>query len=133
MEEKEVDLSGRIVGAVDLPKLDVSPYIGRKTVIASCKYIEGEYNGKPTIYAKLESQTLDILKKTDGTGLDLKASLILGMMYLEGGKVGWGKNSKTAAYLQKMKVNSPDELIGKSVTVQTTYNKNKGQDFLTFV
>jgi hypothetical protein len=132
MEENQVDLSGRIVGEVEMPKLDIMPYVGKKTTIANVKYIEGEYNGRPTIYAKLESESLDILKMADGSGKELRATKLLSLMQLEGGKVGWTKNGNTAAYLKKMGVKLPDELKGKPITVVNVYNKTKAQDYLSW-
>lgn len=132
MEEKNIDIQTRLIGMVEAPKLDLTPYIGKKSKIASVKAIEGEYNGKKTAYLKVESESLDILKLKDGSGLDLKASKLLSLIFVENGNVAWTDKSNTAAYLKKMNVKTPLELVGKAIVIQTVFNKNKEQDFLSF-
>jgi len=124
------DFGDAVVGGVDLPKLDLDPYIGKDAKIELIEEFEGAHGP----YVKVSSNIIDEIKKTNGEMIHLRASRVLGLVRVEkDGKqvIGWGKESKTAAFLKAKGVEHYRDLKGKSVKVQTQTNK-EGQTFLTF-
>jgi hypothetical protein len=121
----------QVIGGVDLPKLDLDPYIGRDAKIELCEEFEGAFGP----YIKLSTGVVESIKKTGGDGnIELRASKVLGLVRVEkDGKtvIGWGNESKTAAFLKAKGVTHYRELVGKSVKLQTQTNKEM-QTFLTF-
>ncbi|MBV6340344.1 hypothetical protein [Candidatus Magnetobacterium casense] len=121
----------QVVGGVDLPKIDLDPFIGRDAKIELCEEFEGAYGP----YVRLSTAVVEKIKKTGGDGMiELRASKVLGLVRVEkDGKqvIGWGNESKTAAFLKAKGVSHYRELVGKSVKIQTQTNK-EGQTFLTF-
>ena len=126
MAEKEntkVDILGKVVGQRELPKLDVSKYIGRKAKIVSTE----EHEGKHGYYVKVVTEVLDKFNDTEVT-----ASRIAGLIEFEDGAIGWGDDSKMSRMLKEFGVNHYTELVGKEVTIITTQPNAEGQRFLTF-
>lgn len=127
-EERQVNLEDRMVGEVELPKLDVNPYVGKKVKVERVVILEGNFG----YYYKLESEIVDVIKNADGSGFELRASKLLSLITLPDNTVGWGDKSKTAAFLKQYKVKKPEDLKGKIVTLIPNYNKEKDTTFLTF-
>lgn len=119
-----------VVGGVDLPKLDLDPYIGKDAKIELVEEFEGAYGP----YVKISTSVIDTIEKANKEKIQLRASKVLGLVRVEkDGKqvIGWGNESKTAAFLKAKGVSHYRELVGKHVKVQTQTNK-EGQTFLTF-
>jgi hypothetical protein len=127
-KNKQVNLEGLMVGEVELPKLDVNPYLSKKVKVASVEVQQGNYG----YYYVLKTDIIDVIKNADGSGFELRASKLLGLTTLPDGKVGWGSKSKTAAFLKQYKVKTPEEMKGKTVTLIPMYNVDKDTTFLTF-
>lgn len=122
---KEVILGDRMKGQIDLPKIDVSKFIGTKTKIESVKTMEGQFG----FYVLVESE---ILEKIEGgkEEIILRASKILNLSEDKDGNIGWGLDTKTDKFLKKYGVKHYDELKGKEIIVQTR-TTDKGE-FLSF-
>ena len=127
---KQVDLSGKVVGEIQLPTLDVSQYIGKKVNIDSVK----EYEGSFGFYIRVETTPVDVRKDMpddQGNPLILKASRVFGLQTDAKQQLGWGKDTKLGLFLAKMGVKHYNELTGKKVTVQLQTAKD-GKEYLTF-
>jgi hypothetical protein len=127
---KQVDLTGKVVGEIKLPTLDVSQYIGKKVRIDGVK----EYEGSFGYYIRIESSPVDVRKdmpNESGEALILKASRVFGLQTDAKKQLGWGKDTKLGLFLAKMGVKHYNELIGKTVTVQLQAAKD-GKEYLTF-
>lgn len=125
---KQVNLEGRLVGEVKLPKLDVMPYVGKQVKVENVAIYEGNFG----FYYKLDTAIVDVIKNPDGSGFELRASKLLSLITLPDGNVGWGDKSKTSAFLKQYKVKKPEDMKGKTVTLIPLYNKDKDTTFLTF-
>ena len=110
-------------GQIELPRLDVSQYVGRKSKIESVQKSEGMYG--PLV--KIFTETIDTLNN----GQELKASKLFGLQTDTEGKVGWGPDTKLGMFLKKKGVSDLTQLKGIEVTVQTITGKD-GNDYLTF-
>jgi len=124
---KEVTFGDKLAGEIELPQIDVTKYIGKKSVIIEVKEFQGEFGP----YISIQSDVIDTIERGSGDNIELKASKMFGLMEIDG-KIGWGKDSKLAVYLKKMGVASYKDLIGKQVIIQTVQNKKDGKDYLTF-
>jgi len=118
-EDKIVDLK---VGKIDLPKIDVSKYIGRKVKIVSANIHEGTYG----LYVKALTQTVESIGKTE-----IKGSKILGLQTDENGVHGYGEGTKLDLFLKKYKCKDVKDLVGKEVILQSQ-TSDSGTEFLTF-
>ena len=123
-----VNFGKKVVGEVELPKLNLDPYIGRDATIEKVE----EYEGKHGPYVKVSSSIIDTVEMGKEK-IDLRASKILGLVETEvDGKmvIGWGSESKTAAFLKSKDVKHYRDLVGKDVKVQTQLTNDT--TFLTF-
>lgn len=128
----EIDMPTSIdeLAPVDMPSFDPTPFIGKKAKIED---VTVEESKNPAItHPHLKIVTGVVTKLGDK---DVRATKLLGLYAQAGpdGKpvVGWGKKSKTAAYLESFGVKTPKELIGKEVILQTQMAKD-GRKYLTF-
>jgi len=125
-KDKEVQL-GRI-GEIDLPKIDVTEYIGKKTKIDIVTVHESTaYEG---YYAKVQTKVVAEVGSKDKK-IELKGSRIFGLQSDKDGKIGYGKETKLGIFLAKMKCKELKDLIGKEVILQVQTSK-EGTDFLSF-
>ena len=116
------------VGTIDLPKLDIEQYIGKKVKIDRADvYKSNKFGGH---YVKIETKIVDTLGKGDKK-IELRGSRIFGLQEDENGVVGFGKDTKLGVFMAKMKAKQLIELIGKEVILQSQTNEN-GTDFITF-
>jgi len=123
-EHKRVQLEN--TAQIELPKLDVNQYVGKKARIERVE----EYEGKYGYFIKAETTILDTVQM-GGEPVQLRASRVFGLHTDAEGNVGWGKDTKLGVYLAKMRVPHYQDLVGKEVIVQTLTSK-EGQEFLTF-
>lgn len=131
MENKEnkadtkVDIE--VAGKIELPKIDVSKYIGEKTKIVSAETHQGAYG----YYVKVEGEVLDTIGDGDNA-VELRASAIIGLQTDAEGKIGWGADTKMDKFLKVMGVEHFKDLVGKEAVIQTRQSKNSETEFLTF-
>lgn len=118
-EDKQVDIK---VGKIDLPKIDVSKFIGKKSKIVSANIHEGTFG----LYVKVLTGVLETVGQTE-----IKASKILGLQQDENGTYGYGEGTKLDLFLKKYKCKEVKDLVGKDVILQTTTSKDN-VDYLTF-
>jgi len=123
---KEVELKPQ---KIDLPKIDVSKYVGQKVKIESVNYFENIIKQKKTYYALVSTSVLEVLDGADP--IEIRATKTLGLHIDSEGSIGWGEDTKTGQFLKFMNVENIAELVGKEVTLKTTDPKN-GKQFLTF-
>lgn len=121
---QEVDIE---TGEIELPKLDLTPYIGKKVKIADVKTLDGKYG----YVVKILSDKLDDLTLATGEKKPLCASRLFGLHKDADGNIGWGDRTKLGIFMAKMKCKTLKQLIGKEIIVQSQANKD-GQEFLAF-
>jgi len=118
-----VDLAGKRAGEVELPQLDLTPYIGRKVKIEKveeCQSDTGYY---------IQVSTEPLAKFGDK---EIRATKNFGLVETEDGRVGWASKGKLATFLRRMKCSDYMQLVGKEVIVQAQYNEKAGREYLTF-
>lgn len=124
---EEVQLGNRVKGEIELPKLDLSQYIGKESVIVSVK----EYKGIHGYYFEASTSEIDVLKLKDGQEKPLIVSMRYGIHEVDG-VLGYGTGTKTLAMLESFGVKHHNELVGKKVLIQKTPNAKTGKEYLTF-
>jgi hypothetical protein len=140
MTSKSIDLGKKVVGQIQLPKLDVSQYIGTKVKIESIEEFENSFPNKKT--GKMEPSysvkfttspvaTLPDILDDDNKPLVLRASKFVGLQMDKDGRIGWGADTKMGIMLAKYGVDHYNKLKGKEVIAQIRVSK-EGQEFLTF-
>lgn len=118
-EEEMKDLE---TGPIELPRLDVSKYIGRKTKVAKAGIYKGQYG----YFIRFETEPLDKIRD-----LEITSTTVLGLQQDANGKIGWGAGTKMDLFLKKYGVEHWKAIIGKEVIVQTRLG-NDGKEYLTF-
>ena len=129
-QENLVDLGEKVVGQIELPSIDISPYVGKKVKVATVQEFEGNYG----YYIKAETEaiaTLDV-KDKDGNPIVLKASRIFGLQQDAEGNIGWGAKTKLGVFLKKKNLKHYKELVGKEVVTTSVTNENDEKDYLSF-
>lgn len=127
MEKKASDVQVSIpVGKIDLPKIDVSKYIGQKAKIDSALTYEGKFG----MYVKVLTKVIDTIGKGDNK-IELRGSKILGLQQDSDGIYGYGEGTKLDLFLKKYKCKELKDLVGKEVVLQSQ-TSDTGTDFLTF-
>ena len=125
---EKVDQEKKGIGVIELPSLDITKNIGKKSFIESTETYKGQYG----YFLKVETDVIDTIDTKDGKQ-DIKASRIFGLFEDKNGNIGWGENTTLGIYLKKMNVNHFNELIGKEVIIQSITNKTDGKDYLSFI
>jgi len=126
-QESLVELGDKVKGQIELPKVDVKPYIGKSVKIEKVEEHKGEYG----YYIMIISEVVDTLPGKD-TPITIRANRMFGLQENEKGEIGWGAETQLAVYLKKMGVLHYRDLVGKEVICQTTTSKKDGKDYLTF-
>jgi len=121
---RQIDLNGEDVGEIELPKLDVSGYVGKKAKIEQITTFIGKYG----YCVKVETESLATIKNKDGDTVPLRAGKIFGLQENDG-QIGWGKDTKLGKFLKSKNVNHYEKLKGKEVMVQM----QEDSTFLTIV
>lgn len=122
-KDKKVNLP---IGEIELPKIDVSKYIGKKATIESADVYEGKFG----MYVKVQTKVVDTLGKGE-KAVELRGSKIFGLQQDADGIYGYGKETKLGLFLAKMKCTEVRDLVGKTVVLQSQ-TSDTGTDFLTF-
>ena len=123
-QEKLVTLEG--TGEIELPKLDLQQYIGKKTLISEVTEHEGAYG----YFVKVATAVIDVIGEGEKK-IELQASRIFGLQEDVAGNIGWGKETKLGLFLSKMGVSHYNDLVGKEVIIQLQQGKD-GKEYLTF-
>jgi len=129
-QENLVDLGNKVIGQIELPQVDISPYVGKKVKIAKVQ----EYEGNFGYYIRAETEdiaTLDV-KNKDGQPIVIKASRMFSLQTDAQGQIGWGEKTKLGVFLKKKNVKHYRDLIGVEVVVISVTNKNDEKDYLSF-
>jgi len=118
-----VDIS---TGEIELPRVDVTPYIGEKTKIVSADTLKGEYG----YLVRFQTAVVETVRggKKD---IELRGSRIFGLQEDVDGHVGWGADTKLGKFLKANKAQALKDMIGKEVILQSQTSKT-GTKFLTF-
>lgn len=109
---------------IELPKIDLNKYIGKKEIVESVNVFKGNFG----YYVKMETSVIDVLQKGKEP-LEIRASRIFGLYEDKDGKIGWGKDTKLGLFLTAKRLKHFDDMKGREVTVQLT---DDGK-FLTFI
>lgn len=117
-------------GEIELPQVDLAPYVGKKAAIEDVEELKGNYGYFIRVVTGTVA-TLDI-KDKDGKPIELKGSRIFGLQESDEGQIGWGEKTKLGQFLKKMGVDHYNDLVGEEVVIQTITNKADGKDYLTF-
>jgi len=128
-QENLVNLGDKVVGQIELPSIDISPYVGKKVKIAAVTEHEGNFG----YYIKVESETVATLNQKDkeGNPVVLKATRIFGLQTDVAGNIGWGEKTKLGNFLKKKKVAHYRDLVGVEVITTSVSNENDGKDYLS--
>lgn len=126
-QDKKTDKQVNIpVVKIDLPKIDVTEYVGKKTKIESADTYQGQFG----MYLKIQTKVVATIGKGD-KAVELRGSKILGLQQDADGIYGYGEGTKLDLFLKKYKAKEPKDLIGKEVVLQTRTSES-GTEFLTF-
>lgn len=125
-DDTEVELKG--TKEIELPQLDLSPYIGKKTKIETVTENKGEFG----FYIKIQTEVIATLSDMRKEPLELRASRIFSLQEDKDGNIGWGKDTNLGLFLKKYNVDHYKDLVGIDVIVQTITNKKQQRDFLSF-
>ena len=112
-------------GVIELPKIDITKYIGKTVNIIAVEEHKGTYG----YYIKVIGDSLEQIETKDKL-IELRPTKIFSLQTDNSGSIGWGSETKLAAFLKKMKVKHYKELIGKKAIVQSQLNNDT--EFLTF-
>lgn len=129
-QENLVDLGDKVVGQIELPSIDISPYVGKMVKVAAVKEYEGNYG----YYIRITTETVATLdqKDKDGNPIVLKASRMFGLQTDAEGQIGWGEKTLLGTFLKKKKVAHYKDLVGVEVVTTSVTNKDDGKDYLSF-
>ena len=128
-EEVQPTQNPKILGAVELKKIELKPFDGQKSKIAEIIYEDHATFG---MYAKVKTMILEGSPEKS----PVYATKILGLVEVKNEETqeiegyGWGKESNTAMFLKKQDFENLIELIGTEVIVRYEIKKNK--EILTF-
>jgi hypothetical protein len=123
---KEIEFERDSLPEVEMPKIDVTEFIGTKVKVVSAKIIATQFGRA----IKFETEPVFDAGTEDKPNL-IKATKLLGLHQNDEGVWGIGKDSKTSEFFNKWKIKMHKDMIGKTVTLQATEPKN-GTQFLTF-
>ena len=111
---------------IELPTIDITPYIGQKAKIETIIEKKGQFG----FYVHIQTEVVDTIEGGKEPLL-LRGSRIFGLQEDAKGVIGWGKDTKLGVFLLSMKVSHYNELEGKEVILQSRTSKD-GLKFLTF-
>lgn len=127
MVEKKLNIKAK---QIELPKINVEQYFGKKVKIANVEYFESEKYGTP--YAKVSTEELAVIDIPNKEPIVIKATKNLGLAKDENDNIGWGEGTKTDLFLKHHKVGDIESLVGKTVIVKGQEPDKNGNIFLTF-
>jgi len=122
-KKKQKQLNLADLALISKPAFDIDKYVGTKVKIAMVSLKDSRYG---TEEGRVEKYIVVETAKIGKTNITAKKFFNLSKD--NNGKVGWSEKSKLAMLLSKMNVDSPQNLVGKEVTII----KNGESNFLTF-
>lgn len=125
-KEKVEEFDMDIIPQIDLPKIDVTEYIGKKVKVVEAKVIGTQYGRA----VKFETEIVADVGTKEKPAL-IVGTKLLGLQQDKDGVWGMGKDTKAQEFFTKYKITSHKDMIGKVVILQATEPKN-GTQFLTF-
>lgn len=126
MQEENTEVQLENTGEIELPRIDVSKYIGRTAKIEKVTEHKGQFGN----YIKIATEVIDTIEGGKEP-IQLRATRLFSLYADKNGRIGWGKDTKLGVYLKKMNAKHYKNLVGLEVKVQSQTNDN-GVDFLTF-
>lgn len=111
---------------IELPKMDLVQYVGKKEKINKISTLKGQYGP----YVRIESTVLDVMT-IKGEPHEIRASRNFGIYQDENGNYGWGKDTELGQFLKLKKAKTIEDLKGKEIVIQIQ-NKDDKQ-FLSFI
>lgn len=134
-EEVDIEVTEKLE-QVESQAYDNEQHLGKRVKIEKVRtmvtdrFKDDAGNPKKSYYVKVESEILDIIDNEQKT--EVRASRIFGLTKDVEGKLGWSEKSKLFLFLKQLKVDHPDELVGKEVIVQLTDADRDGFRYCTF-
>lgn len=130
-EDNRVNLGDRVAGEIDLPSIDVTPYVGKKVKIG--EVTEHESKKYENFYIRVQTEPVAELeaKDKDGKPIVVRGSRLFGLQQDGDGNIGWGAETKLGLFLKAMKVGHYRDLVGREVILNLQVTK-EGQKFLSF-
>lgn len=127
-QKKDTRVEVEFDGPIESKPFDITPFIGKKALIASA---ETHYNERyDSYYLLLKSEPVAYVN--DDPEKPVTASKIYSLMSQDG-KFGWRKDGDLDVFLRSHGVASPSGLVGKEVVmVPSKPRKEDGVRFLTF-
>lgn len=122
----QVELGDRVKGQIELPKLDLSQYIGTRVKIVSVTEHEGAFG----YYVKFTTESVGTINTKEGEK-ELFASRIIGLQEDANGNLGWGAETKMGTFLKQKGLQHYRDAVGMEVVIQLDSNK-EGTQFLSF-
>lgn len=123
----KVDLGGQ-TEAVEIPKMDLKPYIGNESKIN----VVEEHKGTFGYYIKVISETLGTFNDKPVTASRIFSLVEVPIKDSDKKKIGWGTESKLAAFLKEHGVSHYKDLVGKDIVIVTTPVDSEGNKYLSF-
>ena len=127
-----VELGNKVVGEIELPSIDISPYVGKKVKVEQVTEHEGNFGYYIKVVSEVVATLNDVKDPVTGQPVQLRASRIFGLQTDADGNIGWGAKTKLGVFLKKMKVSHYKELVGKEVVATSVTNSDDGKDYLSF-
>ena len=129
-QENLVELGNKVVGEIELPTIDISPYVGKKVLVADVK----EYEGNFGYYIRISTAVVDTLvgKGKDKKDIAIKGTRMFSLQTDATGQIGWGAKTKLGVFLAKKGVKHYNELVGKEVQLTSVTNSDDQKDYLSF-
>lgn len=120
--EEKVTLENTQV--IDLPPIDITPYIGKRVKIA----VFEEYKNQYGYGVRLITETVGTVGK-----IELKARRSFFLKIDAKNIIGWVRGDPLDLFLIKLGVSHYRDAVGREVICQTEANKKTGKVYLAFV
>jgi len=119
-EENKTNLPD--LDVVEVPKFDVTPYVGKSSTVEEIKLEAGKYGQ----YLRLTSAKLG----EDEEGKAIHANMLFSLKTVNGKSV-INQNGELAKFMKNKKVTNYKDLIGKQINILSEADDN-GNDWLVF-
>ena len=127
-----VELGEKVVGEIELPSIDISPYVGKKVKIASVTEHEGNFGFYIKITSEIVATLNDVKDNATGKPVELKATRIFGLQQDANQNIGWGAKTKLGVFLKKKNIKHYKDLVGVEVVTTSVTNNDDEKDYLSF-
>lgn len=127
-----VELGNKVVGEIELPSIDISPYVGKKVKIAAVTEHEGNFGYYIKVTSEVVATLDDVKDPTTGKPVELRASRIFGLQQDASQNIGWGAKTKLGVFLKKKNAKHYKDLVGMEVVTTSVTNNDDEKDYLSF-